>query len=63
MRLTTLTQKNPELLPLPALEQIAAETLVGQPMAREIAFLLGTYPDDVVRMALRTLQVVTTSRT
>ena len=52
VRLTSLTRKNPELLPLPAPEQIAAETLVEQPAAREIAFLLDTYP-DMMRMALR----------
>ena len=53
VRLTSLTRKNPELLPLPPPEQIAAETLAEQPVAREIAFLLGTYP-DIVRTALRT---------
>ncbi|KAI0246849.1 hypothetical protein BJV78DRAFT_1286027 [Lactifluus subvellereus] len=53
VRLTSLARKNPELLPLPPPEQIAAETLAEQPAAREIAFLLGTYP-DVVRTALRT---------
>ena len=53
VRLTSLTRKNPELLPLPPPEQIATETLAEQPAAREIAFLLGTYP-DVVRTALRT---------
>jgi arginyl-tRNA synthetase len=53
VRLTWLTQKNPELLPLPPPEQIAAETLAERPSARDIPFLLGTYP-DVARMALRT---------
>jgi arginyl-tRNA synthetase len=53
VRLTSLTRKNPELLPLPPPDQIAAETLAEQPAAREIVFLLGTYP-DVVRTALRT---------
>jgi arginyl-tRNA synthetase len=53
VRPTSLTRKNPELLPLPPPEQIATETLAEQPAAREIAFLLGTYP-DVVRTALRT---------
>ncbi|KAH9952624.1 hypothetical protein BC827DRAFT_1274374 [Russula dissimulans] len=53
VRLSSLTRKNPELLPLPALEEIAAETLAEQPAAREIAFLLVTYL-DVVRTALRT---------
>ena len=52
VRLTSLTAKH-QLLPLPPLEQIAAETLAEQPAAREIAFLLGAYP-DVVRTALRT---------
>ena len=46
-------RKNPELLPLPPPEQIAAEMLVDKAAARDIAFLLGTYP-DVVRTALRT---------
>jgi len=53
VRLTALTQKNPELLPLPALEQIVAETLAEQPAPREIVFLLGAYP-YVLRTALRT---------
>ena len=53
VRLTSLTRKNPELLPLPPPDQISAETLAEQPAAREIVFLLGTYP-DVVRTALRT---------
>jgi arginyl-tRNA synthetase len=47
VRLSSLTRKNPELLPLPAPEEIVAETLAEQPAAREIAFLLGTYPDVV----------------
>jgi len=51
--LTSLTRKNPEFLSLPALEQIAAETLAEQPAAPEIVFLVGTYP-DVVGTALRT---------
>ncbi|KAI9450849.1 arginyl-tRNA synthetase [Lactarius psammicola] len=53
VRLTSLTRKNPELLPLPPPTQIAVETLAEHPAAREITFLLGTYP-DVVRTALRT---------
>jgi len=53
VRLSSLARKNPELLPLPPPDQIAAEMLAEQPAAREIAFLLGTYP-DVVRTALRT---------
>ena len=53
VRLTSLTRKNPELLPLPPSAEIAAETLAEHAAAREIVFLLGTYP-DVVRTALRT---------
>ncbi|KAI0063831.1 arginyl-tRNA synthetase [Artomyces pyxidatus] len=52
VRLTSLTRKNPELLPLPPPSEIATDTLI-EPAAREIAFLLGTYP-DVVKTALRT---------
>src|SRR5258708_34924634 len=53
VRLSSLTRKNPELLPLPPPDQIAAETLAEQSAGREIVFLLGTYP-DVVRTALHT---------
>jgi arginyl-tRNA synthetase len=53
VRLCSLTRKNPEPLPLPAPERITASTLADQAATREIAFLLGTYP-DVVRTALRT---------
>ena len=53
LRLTSLTRKNRELLPLPPPEQIAAEILAEQPAAREIAFLLGTYPDVVRTRAER----------
>ena len=38
VRLTSLTRKNPELLPLPPPKQIATETLAEQAAAREIAF-------------------------
>ncbi|KAF8889175.1 hypothetical protein CPB84DRAFT_1816477 [Gymnopilus junonius] len=44
---------NPQLLPLPPTSQIATHTLAQYPNAREIAFLLGTYP-DVVNVALKT---------
>jgi arginyl-tRNA synthetase len=53
VRLTSLTRKNPELLPLPPPAENAAEKFAEHAAAREIAFLLGTYP-DVVRTALRT---------
>ncbi|KAI0047130.1 arginyl-tRNA synthetase [Auriscalpium vulgare] len=52
VRLTSLTRKNPELLPLPPPTEIATDTIT-EPAAREIVFLLGTYP-DVVKTALRT---------
>ncbi|KAF8878990.1 hypothetical protein CPB84DRAFT_1852228 [Gymnopilus junonius] len=48
-----LQHKNPQLLPLPPTLQIATHTLAQYPNAREIAFLLGTYP-DVVNIALKT---------
>jgi len=56
VRLTSLERKNPHLLPLPApadmrLELLAAPHTGAQ--AREIAFLLGSYP-DVVKTALKT---------
>ena len=52
VRLASMERKNPELLPLPEPSEIKTELLV-EPAAREIAFLLGTYP-DVVKTALRT---------
>ena len=52
VRLSSIERKNPELLPLPAPSQLATELLV-EPQAREIAFLLGSYP-DVVKTALKT---------
>ena len=52
VRLSSIERKNPELLPLPAPSQLATELLV-EPSAREIAFLLGSYP-DVVKTALKT---------
>ena len=52
VRLSSIERKNPELLPLPAPAQLKTELLV-EPQAREIAFLLGQYP-DVVKTALKT---------
>ncbi|KAI0036419.1 arginyl-tRNA synthetase [Vararia minispora EC-137] len=52
VRLNSLTRKNPELLPLPPPEEIKAE-LLTEKGAREIVFLLGSYP-DVVKVALKT---------
>ena len=45
-------RKNAQLLPLPPSSQIATHTLAQYPHARNIAFLLGTYP-DVVKIALQ----------
>ncbi|KAG5634749.1 hypothetical protein H0H81_000903 [Sphagnurus paluster] len=53
VRLASIGRKNPELLPLPAPGQINTASLAAQPHARDIAFLLGTYP-DVIKVALKT---------
>ncbi|KIK50467.1 hypothetical protein GYMLUDRAFT_65260 [Collybiopsis luxurians FD-317 M1] len=53
VRLASIGRKNPHLLPLPSPSQIDITTLTTSPHAREIAFLLGTYP-DVVKTALKT---------
>ncbi|KAI0641457.1 arginyl-tRNA synthetase [Trametes meyenii] len=52
VRLSSIERKNPELLPLPAPSQLKTE-LLKEPQAREIVFLLGSYP-DVVKTALKT---------
>jgi len=53
VRLASIGRKNPQLYPLPAIDQIQTELLAEWPHAREIAFLLGSYP-DVVKTALKT---------
>ena len=53
VRLASIARKNPHLLPLPAPSQIDIATLVQSNHAREIVFLLGSYP-DVVKTAMRT---------
>lgn len=53
VRLASIGRKNPHLLPLPAPQDLDTARLAQYAHAREIAFLLGTYP-DVVRVALRT---------
>ena len=53
VRLASIGRKNPHLLPLPAPRDLDTARLAQYAHAREIAFLLGTYP-DVVRVALRT---------
>ncbi|OSX61103.1 hypothetical protein POSPLADRAFT_1170808 [Postia placenta MAD-698-R-SB12] len=52
VRISSISRKNPELLPLPAPAKIDT-TLLTEPAAREIVLLLGSYP-DVVKTALRT---------
>jgi arginyl-tRNA synthetase len=52
VRLASIGRQNPHL-PLPPASQITTHTLTQYPHAREIAFLLGTYP-DVVKVALKT---------
>ncbi|KAF8609153.1 arginyl-tRNA synthetase [Ceratobasidium sp. AG-I] len=49
VRLSSISRKNPELVPLPAAEKIQTD-LLTEPQARDIVFLLASYP-DVVRVA------------
>ncbi|KAJ7677323.1 hypothetical protein B0H17DRAFT_1079373 [Mycena rosella] len=53
VRLSSLSRKNPHLLPLPPPSQIDTSSLASSSHARDIVFLLGTYP-DVVKVALKT---------
>lgn len=53
VRLASIGRKNPHLLPLPAPKGIETSTLGQWQASRDIAFLLGTYP-DVVKTALKT---------
>jgi arginyl-tRNA synthetase len=53
VRLCSLSRKNPHLSPLPPPEQIDTSSLAASSHARDIVFLLGTYP-DVVQVALKT---------
>ncbi|KAF5375866.1 hypothetical protein D9615_008184 [Tricholomella constricta] len=53
VRLASIGRKNPELLPLPSPGQINTNSLAAMQHARDIAFLLGTYP-DVIKVALKT---------
>lgn len=53
VRLASIGRKNPHLLPLPPPAQINTDLLSEYPQAREIVFLLGSYP-DVVLTALKT---------
>ncbi|KAG6919701.1 hypothetical protein DXG01_002647 [Tephrocybe rancida] len=53
VRLASIGRKNPQLLPLPKPELINTDSLAAMAHARDIVFLLGTYP-DVIKTALRT---------
>ncbi|KAJ7576785.1 hypothetical protein C8J56DRAFT_971563 [Mycena floridula] len=53
VRLSSIGRKNPHLLPLPPPSQIDISCLIESDKARELVFLLGTYP-DVVKVALKT---------
>jgi arginyl-tRNA synthetase len=46
VRLASIERKNPELLPLPPRGDINV-TLLSEPQARDLVFLLGTYPDVI----------------
>jgi arginyl-tRNA synthetase len=48
-----MERKNPELIPLPPPSQIDTSSLASSQHARDIAILLGSYP-DVVKTALKT---------
>ncbi|KAF8336185.1 hypothetical protein F5887DRAFT_1063258 [Amanita rubescens] len=53
VRLASIGRKNPHVLPLPPPSEIDVETLTQSAQARDIVFLLGSYP-DVVTTALKT---------
>ena len=53
VRVASIGRKNPHLLPLPSPSAVNFSALDSYPHARELAFLLGTYP-DVVKVALKT---------
>jgi len=53
VRVASIGRKNPHLLPLPSPSAVNFAALDSYPHARELAFLLGTYP-DVVKVALKT---------
>jgi arginyl-tRNA synthetase len=46
VRLASIERKNPELLPLPPRAEIDV-SLLSEPQARDLVFLLGSYPDVV----------------
>jgi len=53
VRLASIARKNPHLIPLPSASEIDTSVLAQYSHARDIAFLLGTYP-DIVKVALKT---------
>jgi arginyl-tRNA synthetase len=50
VRLASMERKNPHLLPLPPPSEIRYDLIAEEEKARDIAFMLSTYP-DVVRVA------------
>ena len=54
VRLSSMTRKNPELLPLPPATSINTDTL-SEAKAKEIIMLLASYP-DVVKAAIEKLE-------
>ncbi|KAJ7456289.1 hypothetical protein B0H11DRAFT_2066105 [Mycena galericulata] len=52
VRLSSISRKNPHLLPLPPPSQIDTSSLATSSHARDIVFLLGTYSDIVEKAAL-----------
>ncbi|KAG0698018.1 hypothetical protein DFH29DRAFT_124271 [Suillus ampliporus] len=53
VRLASMERKDPELIPLPPPSQIDTSSFASSQYAREIAILLGSYP-DIVKTALKT---------
>jgi arginyl-tRNA synthetase len=53
VRLSSIARKNPHIIPLPPPSQIHLSSLSQSGHAREIAFLLATYP-DVIKKAIQT---------
>ena len=53
VRLSSIERKNPDILPLPPSSSIDITCLTTSSQARDIVFLLGSYP-DVVKTALKT---------
>lgn len=53
VRLASIERKNPHLMPLPPATEVDTSSLSESPQAREIVFLLSSYP-DIIKTALKT---------